>query len=243
MKLLPPVDIPYTGVWGHYPSGGTHKAVDYPVGVGTPVKAPDSGVVTTAGWSLTGFGKHVRIKLDSSGDTAILGHGSVLQVASGTRVGRGDIVMMSGNTGSLLPSGIWSTSGPHLHFEVRHSSWKPATAFDFTGSLGATQPQSLVAGSRRPVITVANIRSGKRNADVRLFNGLLWKAQGPVYKAKHLVAWMREKADLFGPVAQQVTFDTYAYLHKVNPAKWGPPPAKPAGPGEELVRHVGGDPR
>lgn len=241
--LLPPVKKPFSGVWGRYPSGGVHRAVDYAVPEGTPVKAPDSGLVTTAGWSMTGFGKHVRIKMDSNGHTALLAHGSVLHVRKGARVARGEVVMQSGNTGSLLPSGKWSTTGPHLHFEVRRSSLNPLSAYDFTPQLGPIErPPNAQAASTRPSINVSRIRPGKRNDDVRRFNALLWRAQSPAYKAQHLVAWMRESADLFGPVAQRVTFDTYARLHRANPRKWGPPPSMPAWPGKALVRFLGGEP-
>ena len=126
MNLLPPVNVPYSGRWGTYPkSGKTHRAVDYPVREGTPVRCPADGVVTTAGWSATGFGKNVRIQLDQNGHTVILAHGSALNVSKGQRVSRGDVIMSSGNTGR--------STGPHLHLEVRRSSWNPLTSYDFTG--------------------------------------------------------------------------------------------------------------
>ena len=231
MNLLPPVDVPYAGHWGTYPkSGKTHRAVDYPVPVGTPVRCPADGVVTTAGWSVTGFGHHVRVKMDQNGHTVILAHASKLHVSKGQRVSRGDIVMASGNSGN--------STGPHLHLEVRRSSWLPNTSYDFTGSLAAAAP----AQAKRPAIRVANIRPGKRNADVKAFNRLLWKSRSTAYQAKNIIRWMKEPADLFGPVAQQVTHDTYADLHQTNPRTWGPAPAMPTWPGKALVKFVGGEP-
>lgn len=120
-----PVAQDYSGVWGTYASGGTHRAIDYPVPVGTRVRVAGPGKVTTAGWSLTGFGYHVRVLLDD-GNTVIYGHlskGSI-RVSVGQRVARNQIIGLSGNTGN--------STGPHLHMEVRHSSWLPLTSFNFT---------------------------------------------------------------------------------------------------------------
>lgn len=235
MNLLPPVDVPFSGTWGRYPkSGKTHRAVDYPVRVGTAVRCPGDGVVTTSGWSATGFGKHIRIRLDATGDTVILAHGSVLHAGKGKRVARGDIVMASGNSGM--------STGPHLHMEVRRSSWLPLTSFDFTGLLSASIAH-VKTDAGRPAIRVANVRPGQRNTDVRIFNALLWRSRSAAYKAKHLARWLREPADLFGPVAQQVTHDAYAQLHQLDPRNWGPAPAMPTWPGKALVKHLGGEPR
>ena len=69
-----------------------------------------------------------------------------------------------------------------------------------------------------------------------------WRAQSATYRTRNMIAWRREKAALFGPVAERVMIDTYARLHKANPRKWPPPPRTPAWPGKALVSFLGGDP-
>jgi hypothetical protein len=48
------------------------------------------------------------------GYTSIYGHLSRIKVKKGQRVTRGDMIALSGNTGRL-------STGPHLHYEVRHN--------------------------------------------------------------------------------------------------------------------------
>jgi hypothetical protein len=117
------------------------------------------------------------------------------------------------------------------------------SSYDFTLQLSPVG--QILNGQRpstRPRIDPSKIRLGKRNDDVRRFNDLLWRAQSASYRTKNLVAWKREKADLFGPVAERVMIETYARLHRANPRKWPPPPSRPAYPGKALVRFLGGDP-
>jgi hypothetical protein len=121
------------------------------------------------------------------------------------------------------------------HYDHVHVKWTTA----------AVQPPPAPTPPRRPArprIRVAALRPRSTGADVRAYNALLWKAQGPIYKARNLVAWMRESSNVYGRMTERVTFDTYAYLHKKDPKNWGPAPSRPAWPGPELVRHLGGDP-
>lgn len=108
-----------------------------------------------------------------------------------------------------------------------------------TPSRSTTRP---ALHSTAPVIHVANIRPGLVNADVAAYAALLWKAQGPVYRALHKAAWMREPSHLYGPMCQKVTLDTYRSLHAADPKNWSVP-ASPCWPGPALIRHIGGDPR
>jgi len=88
-----------------------HKAVDIANRAGGPVLAADSGVVTQAGW-LDGFGYGIRIIIDhGNGMQTLYAHLSAVQVQSGQRVNRGDVVGLMGNTGR--------STGTHLHFEIR----------------------------------------------------------------------------------------------------------------------------
>ncbi|CAK7050782.1 peptidoglycan DD-metalloendopeptidase family protein [Fusobacterium varium] len=87
---------------------GYHSGIDFPVPVGTPLKASNSGKVVLAK------------ELTSTGNTLVIDHGmnvfssyahmSSLNVKEGDTVKKGDLIGKSGNTGF--------TTGPHLHFTI-----------------------------------------------------------------------------------------------------------------------------
>ena len=87
---------------------GYHSGIDYPVPVGTPLKATNHGKVIFAG------------QLPSTGYTLVIDHGmnvfssyshmSSFNVKVGQMIKKGDNVGKSGNTGF--------TTGPHLHFTI-----------------------------------------------------------------------------------------------------------------------------
>ncbi len=95
-------------------ASGSHSGVDFRAAVGTPVKAVADGIVagvgdtdkTCAGAS---FGKFIFIKHNNGLSTAY-GHLSLIKVAQGASVKRGQVIGYSGNTGH--------TTGPHLHLTV-----------------------------------------------------------------------------------------------------------------------------
>lgn len=101
------------GMRDHPVIGGrrAHKGVDLAAPVGTPIYATADGYVETAQW-FGGYGLYVA--LDHGGDIETrYGHMSRLNVASGQRVKKGDIIGYVGSTGR--------STGPHLHYEVRVS--------------------------------------------------------------------------------------------------------------------------
>ena len=85
-----------------------HPGIDLGVERGTPVRAAASGYVTEAGWDDI-YGYFVRID-HGYGIKTLYGHNDRLVVMRGERVGRGQTIAYSGNTGR--------SSAPHLHFEV-----------------------------------------------------------------------------------------------------------------------------
>ncbi len=85
-----------------------HHGIDLGVPVGTPVYSVSSGVARTF-YSNSG-GYVVEIEEDS-GKRWLYMHLSVQYVRSGDAVRRGEQIGLSGNTGS--------STGPHLHFELR----------------------------------------------------------------------------------------------------------------------------
>lgn len=87
---------------------GYHSGIDFPVPIGTPLRASNSGRVVLAK------------KLTTTGNTIIIDHGmnvfsayahmSQLDVKTGDMVKKGQNIGKSGNTGF--------TTGPHLHFTI-----------------------------------------------------------------------------------------------------------------------------
>lgn len=104
------------GMW----SSGRHTGVDFMAPVGTPVHATTAGRVIFAGggnysdgWG-GAYGSHVIVE-DAQGNQHLYAHLSSSSVSVGQRVGVGDTVGRSGNTGN--------SSGPHVHYEVRKSPY------------------------------------------------------------------------------------------------------------------------
>jgi murein DD-endopeptidase MepM/ murein hydrolase activator NlpD len=83
-----------------------HKGIDYGVAVGTPVSASAAGRVIFAGVQ-SGFGNTVQID-HGGGLVTTYGHLSSINVVPGQQVSGGQLVGLSGATGTV--------SGPNLHF-------------------------------------------------------------------------------------------------------------------------------
>ncbi len=86
-----------------------HEGMDFACDVGTPVYATGNGTVLSAEWA-SGYGNMVEID-HGYGYTTRYAHLSELLVRPGQKVGRGDLIAKSGNTGK--------STGPHVHYEVR----------------------------------------------------------------------------------------------------------------------------
>ncbi len=89
--------------------GRSHQGIDIGGSYNSPIKAADGGVVTYAGW-MSGYGNYVVINHENGYQTAY-GHCASLDVSTGDRVAKGDVIAKMGNTGR--------STGTHLHFEVR----------------------------------------------------------------------------------------------------------------------------
>ncbi|MEU5103889.1 transglycosylase family protein [Streptomyces sp. NPDC021354] len=90
-------------------SSGHHTGIDFPVGIGTSVKAVSTGQVVSAGWA-DAYGYEVVIR-HPDGRYSQYAHLSQLSVRAGQQVSGGQQVGRSGSTGNV--------TGPHLHFEIR----------------------------------------------------------------------------------------------------------------------------
>ncbi|MDQ6876853.1 MAG: M23 family metallopeptidase [Candidatus Dormibacteraeota bacterium] len=93
-----------------------HTGVDLAAPIGTPVRAANDGFVEAAGTEVdalgipVGFGNYIKVAVGGS-EEEIYGHLSAIFVRPNQIVRAGEVIGAVGSTGS--------STGPHLHFEVR----------------------------------------------------------------------------------------------------------------------------
>jgi hypothetical protein len=137
-----PADSWLIQTFGNYQPNG-HTGVDFPVAVGTPVRAAASGVVQHVGWYSGSYADNPYwISPSFAGFVMVIDHGSFVGIYAhlssspvnvGQTVREGDIVAYSGNSGG--------STGPHLHFEVLPDGW------DFNnGMYGRVNPARYITG-------------------------------------------------------------------------------------------------
>ncbi|MGB8490279.1 MAG: M23 family metallopeptidase [Bacteroidales bacterium] len=85
-----------------------HHGQDFSTPYGTKVYATGSGKVIEAGWN-GGFGNCIVID-HGYGYRSTYGHLSSIRVSAGNNVKRGDMIGLTGSTGT--------SSGPHLHYQI-----------------------------------------------------------------------------------------------------------------------------
>lgn len=119
--LFPPVNGPISD---GYNIKEKHFAVDVVVEENTPVKATADGTVIFVEWTVeTGY---VLILEHSNELISIYKHNGSVTKEQGDLVKAGEVIALSGNTGSL-------TTGPHLHFELWSKGYpiNPTNFIDF----------------------------------------------------------------------------------------------------------------
>ncbi len=89
-----------------------HDGIDISAPVGTPVSAADHGVVIYSD-VLRGYGNVIIVR-HSQGFATVYAHNHRNLVRAEDRVRRGQVIAYVGDSGR--------TSGPNLHFEVRHNN-------------------------------------------------------------------------------------------------------------------------
>jgi len=115
--LISPVDVKFRLGDGFrfrdiHPVLGTprmHYGQDFVVPYGTDVYATGAGTVLESGWNSGGFGNYIVID-HGYGLQSTYGHLSQIKVSKGMNVKRGDLIGLSGNSGT--------SSGPHLHYQI-----------------------------------------------------------------------------------------------------------------------------
>jgi murein DD-endopeptidase MepM/ murein hydrolase activator NlpD len=106
--LIWPLNGLFTSPFG-FRWGRMHEGIDIAVPEGTAVRAAQSGTVILAAYT-GGYGNYICID-HGGGLSTCYAHLSSYAVSSGAKVSQGSVIAGSGNTGS--------STGPHLHFEVR----------------------------------------------------------------------------------------------------------------------------
>ncbi|WP_414576350.1 peptidoglycan DD-metalloendopeptidase family protein [Anabaena sp. CCY 9402-a] len=109
--------------WRVHPITGDrrfHAGTDLGAPLGTPILATARGQVSTADW-LGGYGLTVVLN-HSSAQQTLYGHMSEILVQPGQWVEAGTVIGRVGSTGN--------STGPHLHFEVRHLTQNGWVAVD-----------------------------------------------------------------------------------------------------------------
>ncbi len=115
--MISPVDVKFRLGDGFkfrevHPVLGTprmHYGQDFSVPYGTDVHATGDGTIIESGWNSGGFGNYIVID-HGYGLQTTYGHLSQIKVSKGMNVKRGDLIGLSGNTGT--------SSGPHLHYQI-----------------------------------------------------------------------------------------------------------------------------
>ena len=95
-----------------YRGGYMHSGIDISSGgaYGQTIVAADGGVVTSVSYSGYGYGYHLEVS-HGNGISTLYAHCSNIYVKPGQTLSKGQPVAAVGSTGS--------STGPHLHFEVR----------------------------------------------------------------------------------------------------------------------------
>jgi len=142
MKISYPLKMPFhiSQRWGENPEYYSqlgmkgHNGVDFACPTGTPVYACHDGVIQFSGIDSV---RSLTVCVDSTDGTlrTLYCHLSESKVKLGQVVTRGELIALSGNTGSF-------TTGPHLHLGTR-----PLPAQMDNGYNGAANPFNYFDGS------------------------------------------------------------------------------------------------
>lgn len=91
-------------------SAALHTGMDFRAPIGMPAKVTAAGTVTRAGWA-GGYGRMVEVD-HGNGFATRYGHLSEIDVTVGQKLAAGEVIGKTGSSGR--------STGPHLHYEVRH---------------------------------------------------------------------------------------------------------------------------
>lgn len=106
----------------HYSPETNHRAIDIGGSIGNPVYAVDDGVIVYSNWNTRGYGNLIVVD-HGNGWQSVYAHLDNYLSFCGENVARGQQIGTLGTTGN--------SSGPHLHFELRHETYGVVNPFDF----------------------------------------------------------------------------------------------------------------
>jgi len=140
-----PTGGPITANYGQKPKNNTywqwkgyHTGTDFGVPKGTEVYAFSSGTVTRTGTNWDGEAYGQALLIDHGGYQSFYAHLSDTKVSTGAKVTGGQVVALSGQSGS------GAKKGPHLHFEIRKGNDNPVNPASKLAGLIPTSP--IIAG-------------------------------------------------------------------------------------------------
>lgn len=108
-----------------------HEGVDFGASLNAPIYAPANGKVVFVGY-LGGYGKCIRLdngEINGVKVTSMYAHMNNYNVQYGQTIYKGQVLGAVGSTGTYA-DGTKSSTGPHLHFEVRENG-KPVNPFKY----------------------------------------------------------------------------------------------------------------
>ncbi len=99
-----------------------HRAIDIAGSIGNPVWAVDAGVIVYSGWNDHGYGNLIVVD-HGNGWQSVYAHLDTFLAFCGQSVDQGEQIGTLGTTGN--------STGPHLHFELRHETYGVVNPWDF----------------------------------------------------------------------------------------------------------------
>lgn len=140
--MISPVDVRFRLSDGFrfrevHPVLGTprmHYGQDFAVPLGTDVYATGNGIILETGRN-SGLGNYIVID-HGYGLRTTYGHLSHIRVSEGEQVKRGDLIGLSGNTGT--------SSGPHLHYQVNQFGQHKNPIHFFNNDITAEEYEEMI---------------------------------------------------------------------------------------------------
>jgi hypothetical protein len=158
VRFFNPVPGPIGDRFGFIPPGRWHTGIDFPVPKGTPIHAGGVGVVSFAGLNTGGYG-YLTVITHRLGFESWYAHQSVIAASVGQRVSGGQTIGYVGSTGR--------STGPHLHFEVRHFGTPVDPVPYLLGYRAAAGARPQANSARRAKPKLSRARKCRPNADTR----------------------------------------------------------------------------
>ncbi|UTW63315.1 M23 family metallopeptidase [bacterium SCSIO 12741] len=119
-----------------------HPGQDFAANVGTEIYVTGNGKVVKIKNVRNGYGKHIVVD-HGYGYQSLYAHLSEFKVKLGQKVKRGEVIGLSGNTGT--------STGPHLHYEVIHNGKKINPVNFYYQDLTPQQYEEIIELSQMPL--------------------------------------------------------------------------------------------